>query len=83
LFPAQDVRAYLSTDDGLNNAVNWCKQSGITKVYIESFRGGYYADRETLKRTKDRFLKEGFKVSGCVTTTNFGKIGVGMGWNMF
>ena len=80
LFTAQNVRDFLSDADGLNNAVNWCKQTGITKVYIESFRGGYYADRGTLVSAKNRFMNEGFKVSGCVTTTRLGKDGVGKGW---
>ena len=82
LFTAQNMRDFLSDADGLNNAVNWCKQTGITKVYIESFRGGYYADRGTLVSAKNRFMNEGFKVSGCVTTTRFGKDGVdGRGWS--
>lgn len=79
LFIAQDVRDYLSTREGLDNAVNWCKQTGITRVFIESFRGGYYADREAMIRARDRFVKEGFGVAGCVTTVNVGKNGVG-GW---
>jgi len=73
LFTAQNVRDYLSNTTELNNAVNWCKQTGITKVYIESFRGGYYADRSTLVSAKKRFLEEGFEVSGCVTTTRVKK----------
>jgi len=79
LFIAQDVRDHLSTTSGLDDAVTWCKQTGITRVFIESFRGGYYADREKLVNAKQRFLKEGFVVSGCVTTVNVGKDGVG-GW---
>ena len=80
LFTAQGVRNYLSTTDNLNTAINWCKQTGITKVYIEAFRGGYYADRETLINAKKRFLNEGFEVSGCVTTTRLGRNPVGSGW---
>lgn len=79
LFIAQDVREYLSTPSGLDNAVTWCKQTGITRVFIESFRGGYYADRDAMIRARDRFLKEGFEVAGCVTTVNVGKKGAG-GW---
>lgn len=79
LFIAQDVRDFLSTPQGLDNAVLWCKQTGLTRVFIESFRGGYYADRDVMIRARDRFLKEGFDVAGCVTTVNVGKNGVG-GW---
>ncbi len=79
LFIAQDVRDFLSTPEGLDNAVRWCRETGITRVFIESFRGGYYADRDAMVRARDRFLKEGFDVAGCVTTVNVGKNGVG-GW---
>jgi hypothetical protein len=79
LFIAQDVRNFLSNTTGLDNAVSWCKKTGITRVFIESFRDGYYADRETLLRAKKRFLNEGFEVSGCVTTVKVGKDGIG-GW---
>lgn len=81
LFIAQDVRDFLSTPEGLDNAVSWCKQTGITRVFIESFRGKYYADREVMIRARDRFLKEGFDVAGCVTTVGVGKPGSG-GWGM-
>jgi hypothetical protein len=79
LFTAQDVKNHLSTSEGLDNAVKWCKETGITRVFIETFRGGYYADRDVLVRARDRFVKEGFEASGCVTTVNVGKNGVG-GW---
>jgi hypothetical protein len=79
LFIAQDVRDFLSSPAGLDSAVIWCKQTGITRVFIESFRGGYYADRDAMIRARDRFVKEGFDVAGCVTTVNVGKDGVG-GW---
>jgi hypothetical protein len=77
LFPAQSVRDNLTSASGLDDAVSWCKQTGITKVYIETFRDGYMAEKETLLRAKKRFLEEGFKVSGCVTPTKFGKNGIG------
>jgi len=73
LFTAQDVRDSLATDAGLNEAVAWCKATGVTKVYIEVFRGNYQADRDTLVRARDRFAREGFIVGGCVTTTRVGK----------
>jgi hypothetical protein len=79
LFIAQDVRDFLSTPAGLDKAVNWCKETGLTRVFIETFRGGYYADRAVLMNAKKRFLNEGFDVSGCVTTVNVGKNGTG-GW---
>lgn len=79
LFTAQDVRDKINTDEGLEFAVKWCKETGLTRVFIESFRGGYYAEKETLIKARDRFKKEGFEVAGCVTTVKVGKNGVG-GW---
>jgi hypothetical protein len=79
LFTAQDCRDKINTTEGLENAVKWCKETGLTRVFIEVFRGGYYAEKETLIKARDRFKKEGFDVAGCVTTVNVGKNGIG-GW---
>ena len=73
LLSAQDVRDYLSSDSGIDSTIRWCKETGVTKVYVEEYRDGYEADRETLLRAKNRFRDAGFLVSGCVTTTRVGK----------
>jgi hypothetical protein len=77
LFTAQDVRDRLATEGGIKAAVAWCKETGVTKVYVESFRDGYRAPRHLLARARDRFRDEGFAVSGCVTTTRVGKRSTG------
>jgi hypothetical protein len=77
LFIARDVHDFLTTKSGLDSAVNWCKETGITRVFIETFRNGYYADRDVMIRARDRFLSEGFRVAGCVTPVKVGKNGVG------
>jgi hypothetical protein len=74
LFTAQNVRAYLSSDEGIDNAIAWSKETGVTHVFIETYRGRYTAERKVLQRAKSRFASEGFEVSGCVTTTKIGKI---------
>jgi hypothetical protein len=79
LFSAQDVLHCLSTDAGIDAAVDWCKKSGITHVFLEEFRDDYQAERETLQHARDRFRAAGFLVSGCVTTTSFGKPSSGWG----
>jgi hypothetical protein len=73
LFTAQDVRDSLSSDAASDQAIRWCKASGVTKVYVEEFRDGYQAERQTLTQARDRFRAAGFLVSGCVTTTRLGK----------
>jgi hypothetical protein len=80
LFTAQNVRAYLSSDQGINNAIEWCKKTSVTHVFLESYRDRYTAERKTLQQAKSRFTAEGFDVSGCITTTKIGKISTG--WNV-
>ena len=77
LFTAQDVRDRLTPDAGLAQAVDWCRKTGVTKVYIETFRDGYTAQRPALEKAKRRFLAEGIDVSGCVTPTRVGKSSTG------
>ena len=69
---SSDVRYKLARESGLDSAVAWCKEAGVTRVFIESFRG-YTAKREVLENAKRRFEAEGIEASGCVTTVNFGK----------
>ncbi len=76
LFTAQDVRDHLSTPAGREQALGFCRRMGITKVYLEVFRG-YQANADTLKTSRDFFRRAGLQVSGCVTTVHFGKISSG------
>jgi hypothetical protein len=69
LFTAQDVRQHLSSEEGIAKAIDWCKQTGVTAVFIESFRDGYQAEKSALTNAKVRFEAAGFRVSGCVTPT--------------
>lgn len=80
LFTAQDVRDHLSTPQGRQQALDFCRRMGITKVYVEAFRDGYQADAQTLRTARDYFRNAGLKVSGCVTTTHLGKPSTG--WNV-
>jgi len=73
LFTAQDVREHLATAPGREAALAFCRKLGLRKVYVESFRDGYQADAQTLKTARDFFRQAGLGVSGCVTTTRFGK----------
>ncbi|MBN2269485.1 MAG: hypothetical protein JXN61_02665 [Sedimentisphaerales bacterium] len=79
LFPAQNVRDYLSSENGIGGAIKWCRDTGVTRVFIETYRDGYTAERKTLENAKAKFEAAGFAVSGCVTTTKVGKSSGG--WN--
>ena len=76
LLTADDVRDRLSTEAGLDQAIAWCRQTGVTKVYLEEYRA-FQADRAAILRAKQRFQDAGFLVSGCVTTVNIGKPSTG------
>lgn len=80
LFTAQDVRDRLSSDEGIDAAIDWCKRTAVTKVYVETFRDGYQAERPALEHAKQRLAAAGLAVSGCVTTTKVGKPSTG--WNL-
>jgi len=79
LFAAQNVRDHLAGEKGINDAIVWCKKTGVTHVFIETYRDGYTAERNVLENAKAKFQTEGFEVSGCVTTTGIGKSS--KGWN--
>ncbi len=74
------MRDHLATPEGRAEALEFCRRLGLSKVYVEAFRDNYQADEETLKTARDFFRQNGFKVSGCVTTTQLGKRSTG--WNI-
>jgi hypothetical protein len=80
LFTAQDVRDHLSTPQGREEALQFCRRMNLSKVYLETFRDGYQADTETLKQARDFFRHAGLAVSGAVATTQLGKPSTG--WNI-
>lgn len=77
LFSAQDVRDRMTTDRDIEGALAWCRQNGVTKAYVESFRDGYRAPRDGLGQARDRLRAAGLEVSGCITTTRLGKSSTG------
>jgi hypothetical protein len=77
LMTAQDVRDRLSSEQGIDDAIDWCKKTGVTHVFLEEFRDGYTAQRPAVEHARDRFRTAGLEVSGCVTTTKVGKDSTG------
>ena len=73
LITAQDVRDRLGTEQGIESAIAWCRKTGVTKAYVEEFRDGYQADRQTIERAAKALRAAGIQVSGCITTTHVGK----------
>ena len=66
-----------STDKGIDDAIDWCKKTGVTHAFIESFRGGYTAETQGPGARPGPVPPAGFDVSGCVTTTKVGKDSTG------
>lgn len=79
LFTAQDINRLLATPEQRESARQWCRDLGISHVFLETFRGEY-AREDLLKSAKEEFEKAGFTVSGCVTPVSFGKKSTG--WNI-
>ena len=52
LFTAQDVRRHLSSEEGIDKAIGWCKDTAVTRVFIETFRGNYMAERNALEHAQ-------------------------------
>lgn len=73
LFTAHDVKNHLSSEEGIERAIDWCQRTAVTKVFLESYRDGYQAERATLEHAKQQFREAGFVVAGCVTPTQIGK----------
>lgn len=82
IFTAQSVERHLNTESGIERAIDWCRRTGVTKVYMESFRNALLAQRANLVRARDRFREAGLEVSGCVTTTDMAKKSE-VGWDQF
>ncbi|KPK62069.1 MAG: hypothetical protein AMK73_06860, partial [Planctomycetes bacterium SM23_32] len=81
LFTSRQVPKYLSDDDAIGRAISWCKERGITRVYLESFRQEEWAPPEMLARARDLFLEAGVDARGCITPAGFAKQSTG--WRFF
>lgn len=80
LICADQVTRLCRTDADVQRAIAWCKDRGITHVYVESYRDKHEPSDADLIRTRDAFRKAGFLVSGCITPTEVGKLGTG--WSL-
>ncbi len=77
---AQEMQALFTNDEALDRAVAWCRQNGITRVYLETFRFGYLVERPLLEKVLGRFRRGGIETDGLVTPTRIGKASTG--WNV-
>ena len=65
---AHTIDRLLSSEAGRREAVSLMRANGITKVYIEVYRGGLVVSTELLALVKDYFIQNDFEVVGGIAT---------------
>ena len=73
---ASTVKNILSTEEGRREALSLFRANGITKAYVEVYRGGLVVDKEILETVRDHFLKNDIDVVGGIATVPGGDFGV-------
>lgn len=75
-FTVNAVTDHLNTPEGRREAVTVLRSLGITKAYLETYRGGHLADETLLKELKTYFAANGIEAIGGIATTPGRKFGV-------
>lgn len=65
---AHSVERLLSTSEGRREAISLMRANGITKVYIEVYRGGLVVSPDLLGSVTKYFKQNGFEVVGGIAT---------------
>lgn len=65
---AHTIDRLLSSEAGRREAISLMRANGITKVYIEVYRGGLVVSPELLAEVKDYFIQNDFEVVGGIAT---------------
>jgi hypothetical protein len=65
---AGSVNRLLSTEEGRREALSLFRANGITKAYIEVYRGGLVVEKEILKTARDFFQNNNIDVVGGIAT---------------
>lgn len=65
---AHTIGRLLAVEEGRREAVSLMRANGITKVYIEVYRGGMVVSPELLATVVDYFKQQGFEVVGGIAT---------------
>lgn len=60
--------------------VRWCKAHQVTRVYVENFRTGYFADDQTIRSVANALREGGIEPAGGVTPN--GMAGRSTGWHI-
>ena len=73
LICAGQVEQWLGNATAIADTVTWLKAATISKVYVESYRGGLRANKTTLTNGRRALAAAGFTVAGCIATTAMGQ----------
>ena len=65
---AHAVNNLLDDEAGQREAISLFRANGITKAYVEVYRGGLVVDQSLLEKVRDLFLKNGIEVVGGIAT---------------
>jgi len=70
---AQDVLTYCADVRSLSDSVAWCRDRGIGKVYLETYRGKTRPEADILATARRAFETAGIEAAGCVCSTDLGE----------
>lgn len=73
---AHAVNGLLNDEPGRREAISIFRANGITKAYVEVYRGGLVVEQSLLEKVRDVFLKNGIEVVGGIATVPGGDFGV-------
>ena len=69
LVTARQVDRYFGLESDLEHAARCLRRLGVSRVFLETIRGGYRSKRENLERGRDFLKAQGFDVGAAITTT--------------
>jgi len=72
---ATNFEHYLSSDEDIDEVIRVCKQYGIRKIYLETFRNGFQVNSAMLSHAIDRLRNAGFTLAAAICTTEWGEPG--------
>ena len=65
---AGDVQNYLASPEGLREAISLLRAHGVTRLFLEFYRGGVIPDSAVLAEARDHFLAHDIDVAGGIAT---------------
>ena len=72
-FMAPEFERYLDSSEAVADVARVCREYGITRIYLETFREKPEPDFETVARVRDQLQSEGFEVAAAICVGVIGK----------